>query len=379
METVATRMETALTLVLYMALELSERTWKVGFTTGLGQAPRVRQVPGGDIQAVLAEIAAAKARFKLAPDTPVCSCYEAGRDGFWIHRALRALGILNDVVDSASIEVDRRSRRSKGDRLDVEKLASMLVRYHLGDTRVWRVVRVPSAADEDRRQLHRELATLKRDHTRVVNRVKSLLATHGVRGGGRGMVPAQVPALRVWNGEKLPAELAQRLERECQHARTLEAQMRTLQRKRKALVRNGSGSAYDMVRRLLKLRAIGIETAWVCTMEFFAWRRFRNVREVAALAGLVCAAYQSGNTRHDLGISKAGNTYVRSLAVEVAWAWLRLQPDSELAKWYQRRFAGGGSAQRRKGIVAVARKLLVALWKYLEFGEVPAGAVMKPS
>lgn len=377
MNTVATRPETIAQPALHMALELGERKWKLAFTPSMGQAPRLRQVDARDLEQVEVEIRAARARFKLPADAPVHSCYEAGRDGFWLHRALAARGVQNAVVDSASIEVNRRARRMKSDGLDAAKLATMLVRYHQGESRVWRVVRVPTRAEEDQRQLHRELDVLKHDRTRLVNRVKSLLATQGLAGAPRGVLPRDIAALRLWNGERLPGELAARLERECERARMVDQQTRALQRRRKEQVRNGTGRALAIVRKLLKLRAIGIESAWIYAMELFSWRELKNVRQVGALGGLVSAPYQSGDMDHSLGITKAGNRLVRGIAIEIAWGWLRHQPQSDLARWYQDRYAHGGSAQRRKGIVALARKLLIALWKYVERDELPAGALLK--
>jgi transposase len=360
-----------------MAIELGEKQWKVGFASGLGQAPRIRVVAARDVAAVQAEIAAAKRRFGVPEAAPVYSCYEAGRDGFWLHRALAAIGVQNLVVDSSSIEVDRRARRAKSDRLDVVKLLEMLMRHHAGESRGFRVVRVPTPAEEDRRQLHRELETLKRDRTREINRVKSLLATQGIAAGPRGTLPHRLDALRIWNGERLPSGLAVRLAGEVTRGQMIEARIRELEQERKRLLRNSPDPAVAVVRKLLKVRGIGIESAWVYAMEFFSWRRFRNVREVSSLAGLVSAPYQSGTMRRDLGITKAGNRHVRALAVEIAWGWLRHQPGSALAQWYQRRFGSGGPVQRRKGIVALARKLLVALWKYVEHGQLPEGAALK--
>ena len=376
MDTVATRPERTET-ALYVALELGERKWKIACTPSIGQAPRLRQLDARDLAQLMVEIQAAKARFGLPADAPVYTCYEAGRDGFWLHRALTACGIHNTVVDSASIEVNRRARRTKTDSLDAVKLVTMLIRYHNGEPRVWRVVRVPTAADEDRRQLHRELAVLKRDRTALVCRIKSLLALQGVAGGARAVVPADVDRLRMWNGEALPKELAERVKRECARVASLDAQIRELVRKRKHALRHGGGRAFTLIRKLMKLRGIGVESSWIYVMELFAWRELRTVREVGALAGLTPAPYQSGDMRHDLGITKAGNRHVRAIAVEIAWGWLQHQPQSELAQWYQRKFGHGGSALRRKGIVALARKLLVALWKYAERDELPAGAALK--
>lgn len=362
---------------LYVSLELGERKWKIACTPSMGQAPRLRQLDARDLARLIVEIQAAKARFDLPHDAPVYTCYEAGRDGFWLHRALASCGIHNTVIDSASIEVNRRARRMKTDSLDAVKLVTMLIRYHNGEPRVWRVVRVPTQAEEDQRQLHRELAVLKRDRTALVCRVKSLLALHGVGGGPRAVLPEAIEALRMWNGEPLPKELRDRLQRECGRVDSVDAQIRLLQSKRKHALRHCGGRAFSLIRKLMKLRGIGVESAWIYVMELFAWRQLKTVREVGAISGLTPAPYQSGEMNHELGITKAGNRHVRAIAVEIAWGWLQHQPQSELSHWYQRKFGHGGSALRRKGIVALARKLLVALWKYAEHDELPAGAALK--
>lgn len=376
MESVATR-NSASAPALYMAIEIGERQWKLGFSTGMGQRPRIRVIEARRMNRLGEEITAAKARFKLDESVPVRSCYEAGREGFWPHRALTKLGVDNVVVDSSSIEVNRRARRAKSDRLDVVKLCEQLIRYTGGERKVWSVVRVPTVAQEDQRQLQRELMACRRDLARVVVRVKGLLCTQGPRLGTRGWLPNDVASLKRWDGEPLPERLRARLERETAKAKLLEQQIRELMRQRKEWFKNGSDRLLDQVRKLYKLRAIGIETAWLLPVEIFSWRKFRNVREVGALAGLCPTPHQSGTMSRELGITKAGNRYLRAQMIEIAWLWLRYQPQSELARWYTRKYASAGPAQRKKGIVALARKLLIALWKYLEHDEIPAGAVLK--
>ena len=189
--------------VLYLAFELSEKEWKLGFTVGFGQQPRIRDIPARNIERLQKEIELAKARFGLADTTPVISCYEAGRDGFWLHRCITTMGIINVVVDSSSIEVSRRARQNKTDRLDVQKLVNMLIRYHNGEEKVWRVVRVPSAAVEDYRQLHRELISLKKERTRHTNRIKGLLACQGVKLSVTPSFPERLSAVTLWDGSKL--------------------------------------------------------------------------------------------------------------------------------------------------------------------------------
>lgn len=364
--------------VLYVALELGKNKWKVGSTVGLGQKAREVDVRGGDVQELMKEVERAKERFGLAEGCGVVSCYEAGRDGFWLHRFLMKQGIKNRVVDSSSIEVNRRARRAKSDGLDVRKLLKLLIRHWLGEKKVWSVVRVPEVAEEDGKQLHRELMELKRERVRVTNRMRGLLYTQGVRREkcGKDFV-GWLQGVRLWDGSGLAQGLRERLEREYERVELLRRQIRELQAKQREGVRKSTVASNEKVRKLMQLRGVGLQTSWLYTMEIFGWREIRNRREVGALSGLVPSPYQSGSSVRDQGISKAGVRYVRAYAVEHAWLWVRLQPDSELSQWYQRRFAHGSGRMRKVGIVAVARKLLIALWRYLEMDEVPKGAVLK--
>jgi transposase len=362
---------------LLMSMELSRRQWKLGFTTGVGQRPRRRTLATDAWHRVGDEIAAAKLRFRLPADAPVTSCYEAGRDGFWIHRYLTSLGVENLVVDSSSIEVNRRARRAKTDRMDVEKLLAMLLRYVGGERTVWRIVRVPSEADEHRRQLHRELMTLKHDRTRVTNRIAGLLATVGVPPKVDVRFRARLDRLLQWNGQPLAAALRIRLAREWQKVELLTVQIRDLEQTRRAMLRESDDEAVALVRRLLELRGIGDNAAWLYVMELFAWREFRNRRQVGASTGLVGTPYKSGTLDHEQGISKAGNKRVRTMAVQIAWGWLTYQRSSALTEWYNRRFAHGGPRARKIGIVAVARRLVIDLWRYLDAGVIPEGAILK--
>jgi transposase len=359
-----------------MAFELSSRCWKLAFSVGLGQKPRHRTIPAGDLAALGREIAQAQKRFGLAEEAGVRSCYEAGRDGFWLHRYLTSRDVQNLVVDSSSIEVDRRRRRAKSDRLDAGKLLTMLIRYALGEKKAWGVVNVPSVEDEDARHLHRELESLKRERTRHTNRIKGLLTTCGLRVEKiDDQLPPRLRALRMWDGSPLPAQLRQRLQREHRRLKLVHQQIQQLKRQRARLIRTSASPKMAQVRRLKELRAIGDNSAWLWVMEVFGWRQIRNRRELGSLCGLTPTPYQSGDDNREQGISKAGNRRMRAMAVEIAWIWLQYQPHSELSRWYAKRFAGGGRRARRIGIVAVARKLLVQLWRYLEGGEVPPGAV----
>jgi transposase len=334
-------------------------------------------MPARDLKRLAREIAAAKQWFKLPMTTAVRSCYEAGRDGFWLHRYLTAEGIDNRVVDSSSIEVNRRQRRAKSDGLDARRLLGMLVRYHAGESKVWSVVRVPTVEEEDRRQLHRELRTLKKERTRVTNRIKGLLANQGIRLPKRRDLGELLERVRLWDGSPLPAGLQARLQREWEHAQFLHGKILELERERQRVIAHGRGPAVEKVRQLLRLRAIGPSGAWVYVNEFFGWRQFRNRKEVGAAAGLIPTPYQSGDASREQGISKAGSRHIRAVAIEMAWCWLRYQPRSRLSRWYQARFGRGGVRARKVGIVALARKLLIELWRFLEYGVIPEGAALK--
>jgi len=362
--------------VLYVAFELGWTEWKLAFTAAAGAPARLRSIGARALVRLHQEIANAKKRFGLPDDAPVRSCYEAGRDGFWLHRYLESQGIANVVVDSASIEVNRRARRAKSDRLDAAKLLTQLLRYHGGETRVWSVVVVPSAANEDQRQLHRDQMALKAERTEHVNRIKGLLAGCGLTATVDKQFLERLEALRTWEGAALPSELRHRLQREHARWQLVDAQIGELDKERVERIRHSPEKEMRQVRQLLQVAGVGVNSAWLFVRELFGWRRFANRRQLAALAGLAPTPYQSGSSHHEQGISKAGNPRLRALLVEIAWGWLRWQPDSHLSRWYQERFGKGTSRYRRVGIVAVARKLLIALWRYLETGEAPAGAVL---
>ncbi len=365
------------TTCLLMAFELGQRSWKLGFSTGIGQRPRVRQIPAGAVGMIANEIVRAKVRLGLPADASVISCYEAGRDGFWLHRYLGAQGITNHVVDSSSIEVNRRARRAKTDRLDLGGLLNLLARYVLGDRRVWRVVRVPTVTDEDARHLPRTWETLTEDRTRLINRMKGLLTTQGVQIPINKDFLEQLHAAQLWDGTPIPTGLQERLAQDWAQLRQVETQLRE-RRARATRQPDATTPTGRAIEQLQTLRAIGVTGAWVLATEIFGWRQIKNRRQLGALVGLVPAPYQSGETQSDQGITRAGNTHVRRVMVQLAWVWLQYQPQSALAQWYQRRFGGSGKRLRRIGIVALARKLLIALWRYLETGVVPEGAQLKP-
>jgi transposase len=361
--------------VLYMALELSAQRWQLAFGLGLATPSRRRTITAGDEAALRREILAATERFGLRPSTPVRSCYEAGRDGFWVHRLLARLAVTNVVVDSASIEVSRRSRRAKTDRLDAEALLRRLIRYWLGERHQWKMVHVPSVEAEDARHLERTLAMLTAERTRSRNRLHGLLATHGIRVRVTPNFGAQLSTLTTPDGGRLPAGVIARMTVSWRLLQTIEHERRTA-RAAQATEARAATTAAVRTRRLRQLRGIQVGSAAVLAKEVFV-RDLRNRREVGALSGLVPVPYQSGDAGHDQGISRAGLKAVRRILVEVAWGWVRWQPDSALTRWYRTRFGGGGGRLRRIGIVALARKLLIALWRYSEQEIIPTGARLR--
>ena len=372
-QTVLQRVDAAARGELYVSFELGDKKWKV--TAGDGRVgPSQYGVDAGDKEAVLNCLRKAKERCKLGPQAKVHSCYEAGRDGWWLHRWLIEQGIDDIVVDAASIEVNRRARRAKTDRLDGLKLRAMLLRHHGGE-RVWSVLREPTPEQEDARRRDRELSRLGKERTQHSNRIRSLLVLHNLR-------PQIVIGGRDWaawwdaQGAQLLEHQRAEIEREIARLTLIKQQVKVLEAAQQKEVEAGR---QPIVAQLMRLRAIGIKGAWLLDKELFGWRRFANRRELASSLGLVPTPYDSGDRQVEQGISKAGNKRVRALLVELAWAWLRLQPNSALTQWFNRRFAAGGKRMRRVGIVALARRLAIALWRYLQHGEIPAGAVLKPT
>ena len=281
------------------------------------------------------------------------------------------------MVDSSSIEVNRRKRRAKSDALDVRKVLSMLMRYAHGERDVWRVVRVPSVEAEDHRHLHRDLETLKQERASTTTRIKGLLSSQGVRLTSVNKLPEQLEALRLWDGSPLPSGLRRRVLRVSAHHQFLSEQIAALEAERRARLPSAHDASIEQVHQLMQLRGIGINGAWLFVMEFFGWRALKTRREVGGLAGLTPTPYHSGESAREQGITKSGNRHVRWMTTELAWSWLRYQPESALSCWFRERFGGGGKRVRRIGIVAVARQLLMALWRFLETGVLPEGAALK--
>jgi transposase len=360
--------------MVYVAFELSKTTWKLALTSGFGVTPMLRTVPAADFRGVQAAITSARTRFGLPAETPVISCYEAGRDGFWIHRALTQLGIRNRVVDSASIEVNRRARRAKTDRLDALKLVRMLARVCAGERRVWSEVRVPSPGDEAARHVSRERTALVQEQTRLVNQLRGWLTTVGttlpVRRGRLWWT-----AVRDWAGQPLSTVLQDRLARADARLRLVADQVAALETQQQVAVTTAAPDT--AMARLVRLRGVATTGASVLLDEGLVWRVFRNRRQIGGLLGFAPVPYESGDTQRSQGISRAGNARLQSVAIQLAWSWVRWQPGSVLTRWYRERF-GDGKRARRIGIVALARKLLIALWRCATTGQIPAGAVLTP-
>jgi transposase len=363
---------------LYMAFDLGSKKWKLCFSDG--ERDRARSIEAGDLDTLQSEIEKTKIKFKLPLAVPVKSCYEAGRDGFWIHRYLKECGIENLVVDSSSIEVNRRKRRAKTDRLDALKLVHMLIRYHRPvhrqDKKLWSVVRVPGLKEEDDRRLERELERLKQERGAHRNRIRSILVTQGLQVGRWDRFLSFLEVARLWDGSGIPDQMKSELRREYARQEQVHRQILALERDQERRIREGKTKAARQAAQLQGLRGIGPRGASLLAHEFFGWRDFQNRREVGSAAGLTPTPYKSDQIDREQGISKCGNRRVRWMTIELAWRWLQFQPQSKLSRWFKERF-DGGKRMRRIGIVALARKLLIAWWKYLMYGEVPEGALLK--
>lgn len=362
---------------LFVSFELSNRQWKLTCTTGLGDARYRRTVAAWAFDQVLQAIAAAKRRFQLGADAPVHSCYEAGRDGFALHRFLVAHGVANGVIDPASLRVDRRKRRVKTDRVDGDGLLVALLHWVAGDRDALRMVRVPSRVDEAARAISREMAALRSECTRYTNQIQSLLQTHGIQLALRRDFLTQLTRARDWAGEPLAPCVQARLERMWRRRALGLEQLHTLERTTQAAIAADTLPGAAQVRQLQTLRGLALRGSLPLVHELFGWRAFRNRREVGGYLGLGGTPFQSGDHAHDQGIGKNGNRHARRVLIPLAWGWVRFQPKSALTQWFEARFARGGPAQRRRGIVALARRLAIALWRYVTDGTLPAGAVLK--
>lgn len=360
---------------LYVAFELSKKCWRVLCSTGGVKKLSATMTPGSSVE-LRAFLDRARKKFDLVENPRVLCCIEAGRDGFWPHRFLLQHGLESLVVDAASMKVSRHRRRAKTDKIDVEKLLADLIRFDQGDKDVWRVVHAPSAKDEDHRHLHRELEQLKKERTQHRNRIRSILATEGIQIRGNLMKALQdLSSLRNWNGDHLSESMLWRLERKMQRLLFVEKQLKEIAQHQAKCVRNPQSPKIEKIAKLKTLRGVGLTSSWVLVMESLGWKSFNNRREVGGSVGLGGTPYNSGQTDREQGISKAGNARVRATLVELAWMWIRYQPDSNLSRWFERRYAGQSKRLRRIGIVAVARRLMIQLWHFLEHGVDPPGAV----
>lgn len=367
---------------IFVSLELSRLTWLVtSLSPGFGERMSKHAVKGGDMPGLLArfEQLQFKAEQRTGVRHPLIVIQEAGLDGFWIHRALVNESIESHVVDAASIAASRRSRRAKTDKLDGEALVRALLAYKRGEPRVCAMVVVPSVEDEDRRRICRERQALVMERVRHVNRIKGLLFAQGIGDYEPLRVTRRrrLEELRTGDGRPLPPQVHREIVRELDRLELILRQIKEAEAERDAMVAaipvaadNPAGS------KLLQLRGIGPEFAGVLWTEGF-FRPFANRRQVAAYAGLAPSPWQSGTVNREQGVSKAGNKRLRTTMIQLAWLWLRHQPTSELARWYADRVQANGGRIRRVMIVALARKLLIALWQYSSAGVVPNGAVLK--
>lgn len=362
-----------------VAIELSKRNWLVAVLAPLSDKVSLHSLPAGDGEKLLALLDRVRRRSEAGLGRPVemVSCYEAGYDGFWLHRLLERHAIRNHVFDPASLLVNRRARRSKTDRIDVQGLLRALRAHLRGEPKVVSVVRVPSAEAEDARRLHRERHRLVGERVQHVNRIKGLCALQGIYDYEplRGNRRERLGELRTGDGRALPPRLAGEIGRELQRLELVLSMIAELEAQRDALATEAQPQAAK-IQQLRRLKAIGPEFATVLTNEVF-YRRFNNRRQVAAYVGLDASPFRSGQMSRDQGIAKAGNSKARTTMIELAWMWLRHQPDSALSRWFHERVRELRGRPRRIAIVALARKLLVALWRYLETGLVPDGAVLK--
>jgi transposase len=367
----------------YLAFELSKAKWKLGVLLPGSQKLSRYTLGGGDLAALAARIAEIRTKAAAAAGgrpVRILSCYEAGLDGHWLHRWLTGQGIINHEIDPSSIEVNRRARRAKTDRIDLEKLIRAFLAHLRGEPRVCSIVHVPSVEDEDRKRRTRERDRLIEECTAHRNRIKGLLHGQGIRDVhplDRSFVKS-LAGLRTGDGRPLPERLKEEIAREHERLRLVVRQLKELEAKSQAELRAARpGSPEARIMQLMDLKSIGPVGGQKLVNEVF-YRDFDNRRQVGSYFGLTGTPYDSGERSREQGISKAGNRRARELAVELAWLWTVHQPDSALTRWFRERVRDIKGRIRRIAIVALARKLMVALWRYLTTGVVPAGAVLRP-
>ncbi|MBV8922642.1 IS110 family transposase [Bradyrhizobium sp.] len=365
---------------IFVAIELSQKSWLLTVHSPERGRMSRHKLEGGDHAELLALIARARARAaeKLGSVPEVVSCYEAGYDGFWLHRLLEAAGIKNFVFDAASIAVEQRARRAKTDRIDGELLLRTLMAYLRGEPRVVRIVRVPSLEAEDARRASRERDRLITEQTAHTNRIKALLRLCGMAVGNprRRDWLAWLARQRDWQGQPVPPQLLAEVTREHARLMLMRDQLAALEEAQATQAAPVPAPTAERQKLLLRLKALGPAFTATLVNELF-YKNFRNRREVASYCGLTPSPWKSGSTDREQGISKAGNRRARHKAIELAWLWLRHQPESALSRWFRTRTATAGKRTKRVAIVALARKLIVALWRYLTTGLVPEQAIMK--
>jgi transposase len=365
---------------IFVTIELSQKTWLVTLHSPDRDRISRHKVEGGDHAGLLALIESIRARaaLKLGASPKVVSCYEAGYDGFWLHRLLMAAGITNYVFDPSSIAVDQRARRAKTDRIDGELLLRTLMAHLRGEPRVVRIVRVPSVEQEDARRASRERDRLVKEQTGHTNRIKALLRLLGMAVGypRRRDWLNWLERQRDWQGQPVSPHLLAEVAREHARLMLVREQLAALEQAQAAQASAVPAAMAERRDQLQRLKALGPAFSTTLTNEVL-YKDFRNRRQVGAYCGLAPSPWQSGGIDRDQGISKAGNPRARCAAIELAWLWLRHQPDSKLTQEYRRRTLNAGKRIKRVAIVALARKLIVALWRYLTTGLVPEGAMLK--
>jgi transposase len=366
---------------IFVSLELSRSTWLItSLVPGGGDKMSKHSVRSSDVAELMTHLAKLrdKAHARAGASFPIIAIQEAGLDGFWIHRVLERAGIESHVADAASILTSRRRRRAKTDRIDGEALLRTLLAYKRGEPRVCTMVRAPSPEEEDRRRLCRERKTLVAERVAHVNRIKGVLFAQGISDYEplRGDRRQRLEALRTGDGRPLPPHLKAQIGRELDRLELLLEQLKAVEAERNAVLEPANDAAPVAVQALAGLRGIGPEFTAMLWSECL-FRSFRNRRQVAAYAGLAPTPWQSGSVRHEQGVSKSGNPRLRSTMIQLAWLWLRHQPTSELSLWFRERVKRNGGRGKKTAIVALARKLLVALWKFSSSGVVIEGAMMK--
>ena len=373
--------------IVAVSLELSRSKWLVTFLLPGSEKMSKHMIAAGDTATLLTvlERRRRQAEAQVGGPVRVIAIEEAGLDGFWLHRLLEANGVESHVVDAASVAVPRRRRRGKSDGIDGETLLRTLLAWRRGEPRVCSMVRPPSPQEEDRRRVVRERAVLIRERIAITNRIRGLLLSQGVTDYQplRRDRRQRLETLVTGDGRALPVQMKRELMRALDRLDLLLEQLKAVEAERDAMqeaaaeaTASEAAATDHQARLLLRLRAIGPQTAAVLVLEAF-YRRFDNRRQVAAFAGLAPSPWQSGAVVHDQGISKAGQPQLRKTMVELAWLWRRHQPGSALSRWYAQRARGQDARRRRALIVALARKLLVALWRYVSAGVVPEGAAFK--